>query len=85
MGLVWDAVETLVKEEEKAEEARNGRERKGVRRPRVDLTTGYFGLFGGYKKRVLEGNAEVRIVAASPEVSCHLDYITLSLCLLVLS
>jgi hypothetical protein len=68
MSAVWDCVEGLVQEEEKAEEARNGRERKGVRRPRVELTTGYFGLYEGYKKRVLEGKGDVRIVAASPAV-----------------
>lgn len=36
---------------------------------RLDLTSGYFSLYAPYKKRVLNGKAQMRIIAAAPEVS----------------
>ncbi|KAG8791654.1 CDP-diacylglycerol--glycerol-3-phosphate 3-phosphatidyltransferase [Ceratobasidium sp. 428] len=35
----------------------------------VDLTSGYFALYGPYQDRVLASNADYRIVAASPEAN----------------
>jgi CDP-diacylglycerol---glycerol-3-phosphate 3-phosphatidyltransferase len=35
----------------------------------VDLTSGYFGLYGGYKKAILDSKAPFKIIAASPEAN----------------
>lgn len=63
-----------VREEEAAmadlwEEIARMAENEGKGQPLVDLTSGYFALSKGYKKAVLDSNADVRIVAAAPKVS----------------
>lgn len=63
MEAVWTAVEDLAKEQQ-------GRatEIEDRHRPLVDLTSGYFSLYGPYKKAVIESKADVRIIAAAPKV-----------------
>lgn len=53
MGLVFDAIKDAQKESPID----------------VDLTSGYFGLYKGYQKAVIESPAPVRIIAASPEAN----------------
>jgi CDP-diacylglycerol--glycerol-3-phosphate 3-phosphatidyltransferase len=36
---------------------------------RVELTSGYFALYGAYQDRILSSKAHYRVLAASPEVS----------------
>lgn len=63
MEAVWTAVEDLAKEQQ-------GRatEIEDRHRPLVDLTSGYFSLFGPYKKAVIKSKADIRIIAAAPKV-----------------
>jgi CDP-diacylglycerol--glycerol-3-phosphate 3-phosphatidyltransferase len=68
MAAVWQAVEGL------AEEQARGRHEEDTReRPLVDLTSGYFSLYGPYKKAVIKSKADVRIIAAAPKVSLCRD------------
>lgn len=63
MAAVWKAVEGLAEEQ-----ARGRHEEETRERPLVDLTSGYFSLYGPYKKAVIKSKADVRIIAAAPKV-----------------
>lgn len=64
MAAVWKAVEGLAEEQ-----ARGRHDEEETRdRPLVDLTSGYFSLYGPYKKAVIKSKADVRIIAAAPKV-----------------
>lgn len=45
-------------------------------RPRLDLTTGYFGLFKSYKDLILRSRIPTRIICASPKVGLPVLFIT---------
>ena len=41
------------------------------KRPLVDLTSGYFGLYEPYQELILASDVETRIIAAGPKVDEH--------------
>ena len=51
-------------------------ETNGRKRPLVDLTSGYFGLYSPYQELILTSDVETRIVAAGPQVDDHGHFIT---------
>ena len=63
LGRVFEAVKTASQPGDSEEE-----KQKEVENIRVDLTSGYFGLYKAYKKAVVNSPAPFQVIAASPKV-----------------
>ncbi|TFK46642.1 hypothetical protein OE88DRAFT_1667261 [Heliocybe sulcata] len=73
---VMQAGQFNIREEEECmrflfDEVQNKAEHRGIHepRPRIDLTSGYFGLYGLYKDLILSSTFGCRILAASPKAN----------------
>ena len=67
MERIWEAIGSSYRPEGESDSA--SQEEPSTLRAKVDLTSGYFGLYPAYKRAIIDSPAPVDIIAASPRAN----------------